>query len=446
MRAFILAAFSLVLCCPTTAQYWEDAGIEVDFIGQNFLVVDTTDNTLYCVGMLVQDWAQPEQSYRYAALHDGEWSLGEPLDHYSATLANYHDTLFMGGAFTYINGVFTSSVVYRANGEWHSAGNFNAFVTTLKVVDGELYALGAFTTVNGAPCKGLAKRNGSGWECMGLDCNTCYAYDIVEYQDRLIVSGTLTWPGYLHIVQLVDGQWEPVGPNGILGGLSAGGPMVIYHDDLYLGGLIHQSAGNAGHALMRWDGTAWHQVGEGLQDASGTGSQSFKAQDLVVHDDKLFVCGGFTYAGHVYSPRIATWDGEQWCSVGGDFGESGGCWGMAFYNDTLYISLSSDSLDGQLMHGVAKFIASDYENNCSGSVGVSGNESMPEMSIAYLGGDRFVVRGAIRSGPLVVYGSMGQIVATRYVQSEAPFELSELATGVYIARLANGAYQRFVKE
>ncbi len=279
--------------------------------------MDSTDNTLYCTGALIQDWGQPEQSFRYAALHNGQWTLGPLMNSGSVTsIVNYHDTLFVAGRFDHVNGEYTSSVVYRANGAWHSAGDFDLGVNTLKMIDDELYALGTFSMVNGEPCKGLVKRVGNGWECMGLDCTTCYAYDMVKYHGHLVVSGTLTWPGYHHIRQLVDGQWSPVGA-GILGGLSGVGSLAVYHGDLYLGGLIMQSAGNPGHAIMRWDGTAWHQVGEGLQDASGTSSGTFNGENLMVHVDLLFVSGGFSYAGHMPADHIATWDGTEWCSVGG---------------------------------------------------------------------------------------------------------------------------------
>ena len=217
----------------------------------------------------------------------------------------------------------------------------------------------------------------------------------------------------------MNGAWEPVGPYGIQGGLSGGGPMEIYQGDLYLGGLIYQSAGNAGHALMRWDGTDWHQVGEGLQDASGFGSGAFKAEALLIHDDKLFVSGGFTYAGHVPSPRIATWDGVQWCSVGGYFGESGAK-SMAVYNDTLYIGIIGDSLDGQPVLGVAKFIGSEYENNCSGITAVNAVERTREGNLVNMGSGQFVVRGIMRPGQLVILGATGQVVAQRFIHTEAP--------------------------
>jgi len=225
------------------------------------------------------------------------------------------------------------------NGVWQSCGSFDNAVRRFKVVDDELYALGPFSTINGTPCQSFAKRVGSGWECVGdLNCSGCLPIDIVRYQGRLVVSGTIAFDGnpYRYIVQYVDEEWVPVGPQGIYGGLSGAGQMAIYQGELYVGGLIPLSAGNAGFALQKWNGSVWRQVGEGLQDGTGGTGQNIKVKDLLVHDGKLFACGGFTYAGHEYAPRIATWDGVEWCSVGGNFGENE-VTAMAFYNDTLYV-------------------------------------------------------------------------------------------------------------
>ena len=101
-------------------------------------------------------------------------------------------------------------------------------------------------------------------------------------------------------------------------------------------------AGNVGIALMR--GMAMlSPLGEGLQDENNAAGQSIKVQGLEVHNGLLYVCGGFSYAGHVPAERIATWDGTEWCSIGGSFGDAV-VTSMAFYNDTLYIGAGLDAV------------------------------------------------------------------------------------------------------
>ena len=441
-----LTALSLVLSLSLSAQWWADAGIDIDHNGElRALYVDSVDNTLYCTGALIQDWGQPTQSFRYAALLNGNWTLSEPLGNVALTVVNFHDTLFVGGDFNTFGGLPIVHLACRVNGVWQACGNFNAGINRMKVVDGELYALGNFSNVDGLPCKGIVKRSGGDWVIVGdLSCNQCRVGDLVKYQGRLVASGIMPFNGFRHVVQLVNGAWQPVGPQGLYGGFDGGGPLVIYHGDLYLGGSININAGNAGHGLMRWDGAAWHQVGAGLQDENDNTNDLFAVHDLLVHDDKLFVCGGFTYAGHVPANRIATWDGVQWCSVGGNFGDDQ-VTAMAYYNDTLYAAAWSQA-DGLPVQGVAKFIAPAFENNCSGTTAVAPVAGGRPLRLVSQGHGSYLLQGFAGRGALEVFGALGQLMAQRTVAGGASFALEGLPTGVCIARLPDGTRQRFVVE
>lgn len=437
-----------VLFNPCIGQYWADAGIMIDHVGSPVrFYLDTAHNKLYSTGVWVHDWAQPDQSFRYIVLDGSQWSLSAPISNVPYTVCNYHDTLYLGGDFTHVDSTLLPYAACMVDGVWQSCGSFNFPVRRFEVIDDELYVLGHFTMIDGQPCTGIAKRVGNGWQCIGdFDCSFCGFYDIIRYQDRLVVSGSLAFGAnpYHHIMQYVNGAWIPVGPYGILGSLSGGGPLEVYQGDLYVGGLIHLSAGNAGFALMRWDGSNWHPVGEGVQDETGGTVQHIKVWDLLVHDGKLFVCGGFTYAGNTYSPKIATWDGVQWCSIGGDFGDYE-VTAMAFYNDTLYVGCGLDAVvDGQPIMGVAKFIAPEFENNCSDPQMIS-DASAIEIRMVGTAAGRYRLSGNQGISSLSVFGPLGQLCMSRPVLGEEEFDLPGLATGVYIARAAQWS-QRFVVE
>ncbi|MCB0766632.1 MAG: hypothetical protein KDB95_05430 [Flavobacteriales bacterium] len=301
--------------------------------------------------------------------------------------------------------------------------------------------------IDGTPCKGVAKRVGNSWECIGeLDCTGCLPVDLIRYQGRLILSGTITFSGnpYRHIVQLVDGEWVPVGPQGIYGGLSGAGPLAVFQDELYVGGLIPLSAGNAGYALQRWNGSVWSPVGEGLKDETGGTGQNIKVKDLLVHDGKLYVCGGFTYAGNEYAPRIATWDGAQWCSVGGDFGDNE-VTGMAFFNDTLHIACGLDAVvDGQPIVGVAKFVAPAFENNCSGDTGIPDPNGQAPLRLASHGSG-YLLLGHESRAALAVRNVLGQEQLTVEMDASGYFELPASVTGAFVICLADGRCVRSVR-
>lgn len=429
-------------------QFWADAGIVIDNVGQvNSLYVDTVHNKLYGTGAWVDDWGQPNQSLRYVVKDENGWSLSVPLSDYTSTIVNYHDTLFIGGPFTHVDGIALPNAACLVDGVWQSCGSFNWPVWKFRVIEDTLYAVGYFSMIDGNPCQSVAKRVGNGWQCVGdLDCDFCGVFDVAKYQGRLVVSGTITFDGvpYLHIVQHVNGNWVPVGPQGIYGGLSGAGPMAVYHDELYVGGLIPLSAGNAGFAIQKWNGSAWSQVGEGLQDETGGALQDIKVKDLLVHDGKLFVCGGFTYAGHEYAPKIATWDGVQWCSVGGDFGENE-VTAMAFYNDTLYIGCGLDAVvDGQQIVGVAKFTAPEFENNCSGNASVLSPNAPDAPRLVALGSGRYRLEGISEGGAVTFLDALGREVAQHVVVGDEVFQVRRLSSGMTLVRLPNGMVQRLV--
>jgi len=244
-------------------------------------------------------------------------------------------------------------------------------------------------------------------------------------------------------VQFVDGEWIPVGPYGILGGLSGGGQLQVYQGELYVGGLIPLNAGNAGYCLQKWNGSVWSQVGEGLQDDTGGSGWTIKVRDLLVHDGKLFVCGGFGYAGHVYAPRIATWDGVEWCSVGGDFGEDHEVTAMAFYNDTLYIGCGLNAtVDGQPITGIAQFVAPEFENHCSGDVSVAANNERTSARLQALGGGRYRVVGTLPNGVLTFMDDLGRTIGYHSYHGEALFEVAGLPSGLHLVRLPDGSVLR----
>ena len=442
----VFGVIGLTLLLPSTAQYWSDAGVVIDAFGEiGRFHFDAVNNKLYSTGSWIQDQGQPGQSLRYVMKDETGWSLSVPVDNLIYTVANYRDTLYMGGDFIGVGGEFMYYAARRVNDVWESCGNFNNAVRRFEVIDDELYVIGAFTTINSSPCQGVAKWAGNGWECVGdLNASFCLPVDITSYQGRLVISGTLYFDEaqYAHVMQYVDGEWIPVGPYGILGGLSGGGQLQVYQDELYVGGLIPLNAGNAGFCLQKWNGTAWSQVGEGLQDETGGTGQTIKVKDLLVHDGKLFVCGGFTYAGHEYAPRIATWDGVEWCSVGGDFGDNE-VTAMAFYNDTLYIGCGLDAVvDGQQIVGIAQFVAPEFENHCSGDVSVAAIGEHATARLQALGGGRFRVDGTMPNGMVTFLDALGRVTANHAYRGEEVFEVAGLPSGIYFVLLPDGSKLR----
>ncbi len=80
-----------------------------------------------------------------------------------------------------------------------------------------------------------------------------------------------------------------------------------FGNDLIVGGSFQQIGGVPVNNIARWDGTAWHAMGDGTSD---------RITCMTVYDGSLYVGGRFQYVEGRFSPNIAKWDGHAWTPVG----------------------------------------------------------------------------------------------------------------------------------
>ncbi|HRD51199.1 MAG TPA: hypothetical protein PKY96_00980, partial [Flavobacteriales bacterium] len=142
--------------------------------------------------------------------------------------------------------------------------------------------------------------------------------DITKYQGELIVVGKGPRVNGRHgVYHLVNGEWQLFN-GGITGLVSRPTIMSIYQGVLFLGGQIREAEGNVGHGLISWNGSEYQNVGGGLKWAPNDDYTLTGVTTLEVHDDLLFVAGGFLYAGYHPTQGFVTWNGTRWCDVQGD--------------------------------------------------------------------------------------------------------------------------------
>ena len=221
--------------------------------------------------------------------------------------------------------------------------------------------------------------------------------------------------------------------------------MTIYHDELILGGNFYLSAGNAGQCIMRWNGSIWQPLGVGTTDNSDSYGSSYNIHALFVRDDKLFVGGGFFYAGHVPAQGIASWDGSQWCGLGSQLGL---VHDIVLFNDSLYVMCGNQIIDGDTNTGGVRYLHTTYADTCSLNTGI-GTASALEGSVIIVSDDGVEVLHlpdgktsytiidaagrVIRSGILASHGGRSTRIA-----------ISDLAEGLYVLRSQHGRSWRFV--
>ncbi|MBL7940188.1 MAG: T9SS type A sorting domain-containing protein [Flavobacteriales bacterium] len=368
--ALELGVFWGTLLDPAQAQNWVTAAIPGHVLNIRQIYANATHDTIYFAGAIEMDetinFAQTNPVMRYT---EGQWDTLGVLRGLIHSMVLYRDTLIAGGEFLAANGIPCEGIAYYDGSQWHPYGDLERGVRRLRVLDDELFAVGGFDHADGQSAPGVAKRVGNSWQPVGWFNNQANIVDIAKYNGNLVVTGNVDMEEGRGIAEWDGTTWQLLGP-GILGGFSGGLCLTVYQNQLYVGGQISITAGNAGQNIMRWDGEQFHPVGQGIQWWAGNTTSIATVFNMVEHNGKLFVGGGFRAAGGVEAMGLATWDGTEWCGVPGDFQATGGTMAMDFYHDTLFAACGA-MLDGDSVNRAVKFVGEAYEDECSGPVGIA---------------------------------------------------------------------------
>jgi hypothetical protein len=243
--------------------------------------------------------------------------------------------LYAGGEF-YRAGTAEAYGLARFDGErWTSMidadGRLPRGVTALAVFDDgtgeQLYATGNFETILGEHFGHIARWDGQRWRPVTGDNGTgvnIAAYDLAVWDDGtgpalyvvgafnragdIPADGIARWDGRSWSV--LRGAREPI--------LAQGNKICLeVFDDgagesLFVGGRMALVAPLVGHAVVRWDGTNWHAMGEGIPTS--------EVRDMAVYDDgrgpALYCTGFFSTAGDTTVNHVARWDGAAWEALG----------------------------------------------------------------------------------------------------------------------------------
>ncbi|GAA4347170.1 hypothetical protein GCM10023185_02050 [Hymenobacter saemangeumensis] len=189
--------------------------------------------------------------------------------------------LYAGGDFIQAGSQLANHVAKWNGTAWSTLGTgatngVNREVRALAVTSlGELYVGGFFDQAGGQPARCIAKWNGTAWSTLGVAPN--------------------------------DGTNQPVCALAVSGS-----------GDLYVGGYFNQVAGQffpsvvAARSIAKWNGTTWSALGS----ASAQGTDGSVLCLAVSASGELYVGGTMTQAGGVPASNIAKWNGTAWSNLG----------------------------------------------------------------------------------------------------------------------------------
>lgn len=250
--------------------------------------------------------------------------LGGP---YLSAVEHYLGDLIVAGVFIMPGDPQSSFNIARWDGaQWHGLGSglgtsgFDS-VSELAVYRGELYAMGSFARAGGITVSNIARWNGSSWSRVaragtsttGLFSSLEGMYALAVAHDSLYIGGyrlAVAPPQALGPPSTSIFRWDGNTYNFVPTPPSSAGTinaLVVFGNDLIAGGSFTSIHDVPARNIARWDGSAWHPLGDGVSGGVSA---------LTEYQGSLIVAGRFDSAGGVSAQNIARWDGASWQPMG----------------------------------------------------------------------------------------------------------------------------------
>ena len=318
------------------------------------------------------------------------------------------EDIFVCGRFRYASG--ESTLVYHWDGQaWipTDLGAGSAATSLAWFDDGsgpKLYA-GVYFKIGGVSASGVARWDGQAWEEVGGGCPAEWP-TITTHDDG---TGLALWALDSDGVELAkwDGvSWTsyPLAPEARGESLGLASMELEGRREL----VWIERLSNRSH-LWQWDGVA----GEIFGEITAGGVREFAQDPTGSLGDGLFAAGGFLHAGEVEASSVARWDGQAWHALGnGDIGN-----GVRYGNAVIALGddagpalgrrvyVSTDIAGGQDAHEVAAWDGQRWD-----AIGPSdmSNVNISSFAAGDLGsGTRLFATGTLIHAPDTGYAVIG---------------------------------------
>lgn len=204
--------------------------------------------------------------------------------------------------------------------DWQSLGAVlnSSAVTSTAVYQGDLYISGSGGLAGVSNSGSVLRYDGSTWSklgAFGVKSGGVGAVVLRVYQGKLyMAAATVRTPGLFNYGPLAtwDGvQVQAAAGLGTEGDVTA---MTEYNGDLIIGGAFVNGFGVGANGVVRWNGTNFATLGQGITGTSSTGR---RVNCLDVYNGELIAGGNFDTAGGVASPYFARWtdNPKPWVAV-----------------------------------------------------------------------------------------------------------------------------------
>lgn len=437
--------FLYFIVSSSFSQNWQSVGNGVTGSQVRDIFPDTIDNLLYVGGLFTL--ADTVPVFSIASWDGVKWDDLDSGQYCHCCgivirIIRYKDEIYAAGQFDSMGCTANTTYIARWNGSnWLDVGG-GGILGTLKIINDELYITGPFDTVGSIVAHGIAKWDGFQWSDVhnfpnnNIGGNVNYMNDAAMYKGELYVAGNFNHQSALKEIAKWNGNsWDSL-DTGIKGN-SWVNKMIVYNDELYVGGWFYKSDGNAGNYLMKWNGSQWLDI---PSEISCVG----QIWDMKVYNNKLYIVGSFQFAGDTSLDyyNYVSYDGNIWCALGikKKYGKLDYAMEIEFFKGEIYVS-GTDTMDGDIVKKVGKWVGGNFEDTCVSVVSSNEIESKKSQIIIFPNPSdgKFIIENLplfSGAGELYIYNYMGQKV---YENSFSPFnnelDISRLISGVYFLQI-----------
>jgi hypothetical protein len=244
-----------------------------------------------------------------------------PLSPRVETLGEFQGMLLAAGRIRVTNGNPPKDGIMLWDGaDWQNLGGVfgRGSVTTTAVFQGDLYVAGPSLLLDFDFQSGSVLRyNGSTWTKVGPNGLEGESSGIAlrVYQDKLMIASGNVWTtGAASYGPLASWDGTNVSRVGLVGSVRGITAMTEYEGHLVLGGSFTDGFGVGANGVVRWNGTNFSALGDGVLNSLTT---SRGVNCLDVFQDELLVGGDFDTAGGMSAANFARWtdNPKPWVAV-----------------------------------------------------------------------------------------------------------------------------------
>lgn len=256
-------------------------------------------------------------------------------------LERWNGQLFAGGAFLDdTSGIPLYHLARWTGSAWNkvgpgTGGGLDNDVLALASRPDGLYVAGSFLhSSTGFPLSFVARWFNGSWWSLPTGTSDEGAGDVVRalahlagpiYMggDFVTVADNL---GASHVAIWYASNWAALDGDGMTDVVRA---LTVYNLRLIAGGDFLSAGGVAANCIASWDGEEWSTLGSGLEMSAG--QDTARVYALTVFQGDLIAGGDFDQAGGNPALNIARWDGslEEWFPLGNGLDGSGGVYALA---------------------------------------------------------------------------------------------------------------------